>query len=177
MQALSERRSVRSFTRESLTQQQLSDMLWAGWGINRADKRRTAPSAMNDQEIDMYVALPEGMYLYVAETHTLKQINNKDLRKLCGSQSFVGSAALNIVYVADMGKKGITERGEITDSDLLLSYANTAFIVQNIYLYCASADLGCIVRGMIPKERLAPEMGLRPNQRIILSQTVGVTDN
>jgi nitroreductase len=176
MQALSERRSVRSFTKESLTKQQLSDLLWAGWGINRGDNRRTAPSAMNYQEIDMYVALPEGTYVYVAETHTLKQINNKDLRKLCGSQSFVGTAALNIVYVADMEKWGIKEKGEIKDSDLFMSYSNTAFIAQNVYLYCASANLGCIIRGLIPKERLAPELGLRANQIITLSQTVGVTD-
>ena len=176
MQALNERRSVRSFTKENLTLQQLSDMLWAGWGINRPDKRRTAPSAMNDQEIDMYVALPGGLYLYDAENHTLKQINNKDLRKLTGSQGFVGGAALNIVYVADLDKLGKSESEKIEDSDLLISYANTGFIVQNVYLYCASANLGCIVRGMVPRERLAIEMGLRPNQKIILAQTVGIAE-
>jgi nitroreductase len=175
MQALNERQSIRTFTKDSLTQQQLSDLLWAGWGINRADeKKRTAPSAMNIQEIDMYVALPGGLYLYVAESNILKLIINRDLRKLCGSQSFVADAALNIVYVADMGKLRKKEGDEIKDSDLLMSYSNAAFIAQNIYLYCASANLGCVIRGSIPKERLAPEMGLRSNQRIILSQTVGV---
>ena len=175
MQALNERQSIRTFTKDNLTQQQLSDLLWAGWGINRsADKKRTAPSARNVQEIDMYVALPSGLYFYVAESHTLKQINNKDLRKLCGTQDFVAEAALNLVFVADMGKLGKKEGDEIKDSDLLSSYANTAFIAQNIYLYCASANLGCVIRGMVPKEQLAPEMGLRSNQRIILSQTVGV---
>jgi nitroreductase len=176
MQALSERKSVRSFSKESLTQQQLSDMLWAGWGINRPDKRRTAPSSMNYQEIDMYIALPSGIYLYEAETHTLKQINNKDLRKLTGSQDFVGGAALNIVYVADLGKLGKSENEKIDDSDLLASYANTGFIVQNVYLYCASENLGCIVRGKVPRERLAIEMELRPNQKIILAQTVGIAE-
>jgi len=175
MQALNERQSTRTFTKDNLTRQQLSDLLWAGWGINRADqKKRTAPSSRNVQEIDVYVALPEGLFLYVAETNLLKNISNKDLRKLCGSQDFVADAALNIVYVADMSKLGKKEGDEIKDSDLLSSYANTAFIAQNVYLYCASANLGCVIRGMVPKEQLAPEMGLRTNQRIILSQTVGV---
>src|SRR5450759_202113 len=175
MQALNERQSTRTFTKDNLTRQQLSDLLWAGWGINRADqKKRTAPSSRNVQEIDVYVALPEGLFLYVAETNLLKNISNKDLRKLCGSQDFVADAALNIVYVADMSKLGKKEGDEIKDSDLLSSYANTAFIAQNVYLYCASANLGCVIRGMVPTEQLAPEMGLRTNQRIILSQTVGV---
>ena len=175
MQALNERQSIRSFTKDSLTQQQLSDLLWAGWGINRADqKKRTAPSAMNVQEIDVYVTLPGGLFLYVAESHVLKQINNKDLRKLTGSQDFVAEAALNLVYVADMAKLGKKEGDEIKDSDLLTPAVNTGFIAQNIYLYCASANLGCVVRGWVPKEQLSPEMGLRSNQRIILAQTVGV---
>ena len=175
MQALNERQTIRTFTKESLSQQQLSDLLWAGWGINRPDlKKRTAPSARNVQEIDVYVALPGGLYLYIAESNMLKQINNKDLRKLSGTQDFVGEAALNLVYVADMAKLGKKEGDEIKESDLLFSYANTSFIAQNIYLYCASANLGCVVRGMVPKEQLISEMELRSNQRIIMAQTVGV---
>jgi nitroreductase len=177
MQALNERQSIRKFTKDDLTQQQLSDLLWAGWGINRPElKKRTAPSAMNAQEIDVYVALPGGLYLYVAESNILKLINNKDIRMLCGTQGFVADAPLNIVYVADMGKLGKKEGEVIEDSDLLMTYSSAAFIAQNIYLYCASANLGCVIRGSIPKERLAAEMGLRSNQRIILSQTVGVPE-
>jgi nitroreductase len=175
MQTLNERQTIRTFTKDNLTQQQLSDLLWAGWGINRADqKKRTAPSARNVQEIDVYVALPEGLYLYVADSNMLRQINNKDLRALTGSQDFVAGAALNLVFVADMGKLGKKEGDEIKESDLIYSYANAAFIAQNIYLYCASANLGCVVRGMVPNNKLAPEMGLRTNQRITLAQTVGV---
>ena len=175
MQALNERQSIRTFTKDALTQQQLSNLLWAGWGINRPDqKKRTAPSSRNVQEIDVYVALPGGLYLYVAESNTLKQINNKDLRKLCGTQDFVAEAALNLVYVSDMGKLGKKEGDVVKESDLLSSYANTGFIAQNVYLYCASENLGCVIRGMVPKDKLAPEMGLRSNQVIILSQTVGV---
>ncbi len=175
MQVLNERQSTRSFTKDTLTHQQLADMLWAAWGINRADqKKRTAPSSRNVQEIEIYLALPDGLYLYVAEAHMLKQINRKDIRKLTGSQDFVADAGLNLVYVADMGKLGKKEGDEIKDSDLLASNANTGFIAQNVYLYCASADLGCVVRGMVPEGKLAPEMGLRSNQKIILAQTVGI---
>jgi len=175
MQALNERQTIRTFTKENLTPQQLSDLLWAGWGINRpADKKHTAPSSRNIQEIDVYAALATGLYLYQAESHTLKQINGNDIRALTGTQDFVAGAPLNIVYVADMAKLGKKEGDEIKEADLLSSYANTAFIAQNVYLYCASANLGCVIRGMVPKDKLAPAMGLRSNQVIILSQTVGV---
>lgn len=175
MQALNERQSTRSFTKDDLTQQQLSDLLWAAWGINRPEeKKRTAPSARNFQEIDVYVALPGGLYLYVAESNMLKQINNKDLRKLTGTQDFVAEAPVNLIYVADMGKLGKKEGDVIKESDLLSPYANTGFIAQNVYLYCASENLGCVIRGMVPKDTLAPEMGIRSNQVIILSQTVGI---
>jgi SagB-type dehydrogenase family enzyme len=175
MQALNERQSTRTFTEVKISEQQLSELLWAAWGINRpADKKRTAPSARNMQEVDVYVSMQSGLYLYSAETHTLKQIHNRDIRSLCGTQDFVATAPLNLIYVADMGKLGKNEGDEITETDLLWSYANTGFIAQNVYLYCASANLGCVVRGMIPKGKLAPEMGLRTNQVIILGHTIGV---
>ena len=175
MQALNERQTTRSFTKDSLTLQQLSDLLWAGFGINRPDQgKRTAPSAMNWQEIDLYVTLPGGCYVYVAESNSLKFINNIDLRKETGGQSFVADAALNLVFVADMGKTGKKEGDEIKDSDLFMTYADAAFIAQNIYLYCASANLGCVVRGSVPEGNLASDLELKPGQRIIMAQTVGV---
>ena len=175
MQVLNERQSVRTFTKDNLTTQQLSDLLWAGWGINRpADKKRTAPSSRNVQEIDVYVAMSSGLYLYDAEANRLKQIHSQDIRGLTGTQDFVAEAPVNLVYVADMSKLGKKEGDEINDSDLLSSWANTAFIAQNVYLYCASENLGCVVRGLVPKAKLAPEMGLRTNQAIILAQTIGI---
>jgi nitroreductase len=175
MQALNERQSTRAFTEGEISEQQLSELLWAAWGINRPDdKKRTAPSSRNMQEIDVYVSMKSGLYLYLAETNTLKQIHNKDIRSLCGTQDFVATAPLNLIYVADMGKLGKNEGDAIKESELLSSYANTGFIAQNVYLYCASANLGCVVRGMVPKDKLAPEMGLRANQVIILGHTIGV---
>ena len=175
MQALNERQTIREYTADDLTTQQLSDLLWAAWGYNRPDeKKRTAPSARNVQEIDVYAVMKSGLYLYVAETHTLKQIHNRDNRSLTGTQEFVGPAPLNLIFVADMAKFGKKEGDEIRDAELLSPYVNTGFISQNVYLYCASSGLGCVVRGMVPREKLAPEMGLRSNQRIILGHTVGV---
>jgi nitroreductase len=175
MQALSDRQSVRTFTKENLALNQLSGLLWAGWGFNRpSEKKRTAPSSRNVQEIDVYVALQSGLYLYDAELNKLKQIHNRDIRSVCGTQDFVGEAPLNLVYVADLGKLGKKEGDVIQESNLLSSYANTGFIAQNVYLYCASENLGCVIRAMIQRDKLAPEMGLRSNQVIILSQTVGI---
>ncbi len=176
MQALNGRESIRVFTEEGkISEQQLSELLWAAWGINRPEEKlRTAPSARNMQEIDVYVSTQSGLYLYKAETHSLKQIHNRDIRALCGTQDFVATAPLNLIYVADMGKLGIKEGDEIKDPDLFWPHANTGFIAQNVYLYCASANLGCVVRGLVPKEKLAPEMGLRSNQVIILGHTIGV---
>ncbi|OFY64639.1 MAG: hypothetical protein A2V64_13315 [Bacteroidetes bacterium RBG_13_43_22] len=175
MQTLDERQTSRSFATDDLSLQQLSDLFWAAWGYNRpSEKKRTAPSSRNVQEIDVYAALKSGLYLYDADKHILKQIHNRDIRSLTGTQDFVGTAALNLIYVADMAKFGKKEGDEIKDSELLSPYVNTGFIAQNVYLYCASANLGCVVRGMVPKDILAPEMGLRSNQRIILGHTVGV---
>ncbi|MCU0462813.1 MAG: nitroreductase family protein [Bacteroidales bacterium] len=175
MQALNERQTTRSFTKDDLTLQQISDLLWAGWGVNRPDlKKRTAPSARDFQEISVYVALPGGLYLYDAFANTLKQIHNRNIGALSGTQAFVATAPVNLIYVADLGKLGKKEGDEIKDAELFWSYANTGFIAQNVYLYCASANLGCVIRGLVPKDKLAPEMGLKSNQVIILSQTIGV---
>lgn len=112
MQALNERQTTRTFAGENLSLQQLSDLLWAAWGINRPEeKKRTAPSARNIQEIDVYVTLQSGLYLYDAENNKLKQIHNRDIRSLTGTQDFVGKAPVNLVYVADMGKTGKKGRG------------------------------------------------------------------
>lgn len=175
MQTLNERQSVRAFTGDDLTLQQLSDLLWAAWGINRqADNKRTAPSSNNRQEIDVYVALKTGLYLYDAGNNILKQVHNKDIRALTGTQGFVGDAPVNLIYVADMTKRGKKEGEAITDTDLLSSWANTGFIAQNVYLYCSSANLGCVIRAMVARDKLAPEMELKPTQAIIMAQSVGV---
>jgi len=174
MEAMNERASARMFSDKELSLQQLSDMLWAAWGINReADGRRTAPSSHNSQEMDVYVTLKSGLYLYDARANALRQINDTDIRALTGTQDFPATAPVNLVYVADLAKRGLQIGHQVTDTDLLSSWANTGFMAQNVYLWCASEGLSCVIRAMIPRDKLNPEMDLKPLQRIILAQTVG----
>jgi len=170
MQALKERHSTREFSSAQLPPQVLSNLLWAAFGINRPDSgKRTAPSAMNWQEIDVYVALPDGLYVYDAKGNKLDPVLAQDVRGATGQQPFVKDAALNLVYIADLAKTGKasgSERDFYTGADV-------GFIAQNVYLFCASEGLGVVVRGSVDREALGRLMKLRPDQKILLSQTVG----
>jgi SagB-type dehydrogenase family enzyme len=169
MQALKERKTSRSFSDKKLADQVLSNLLWAAFGVNRSDGRRTAPSARNWQEIDIYVATADGLFLYEARPHSLKELLTDDLRAATGMQDFVGTAPVNLVYVADLDKVG-AQPGD--DRNLFVG-ADCGFIAQNVYLYCASEGLSTVARGMVDREKLAKVMKLRPEQRILLAQTVG----
>lgn len=170
MNALARRQSSRSFSSRKLPDQVLSNLLWAASGINRPDsKKRTAPTAMNNQEIAIYVALEEGLYCYDAKRHVLELAVDKDLRSLTGRQGFVNKAAVNLVYVADLSKTAGFNR----EDKLIYAGADTGFIGENVYLYCASEGLSVVIRGWIDKDGLAKAMNLKSDQMIILSQTVG----
>jgi nitroreductase len=169
MQALKERKTSREFSNKPLPPQVIPDLLWAAFGINRPDGHRTAPSAMNWQEIDVYVATEAGLFFYDAKSCALKLISRGDIRGLTGTQQFVKDAPLNLIYVADMSRV----KGTAGDNRILWVGADCGFIAQNVYLYCASAGLACVVRGSIDKDALSKAMNLRRDQPIILSQTVG----
>ena len=169
MQALKERHSTREFSTEKLSPQVLSNLLWAGWGINREDGHRTAPSSSDRQEIEIYAVMADGAYAYDAKANALKPVVSGDLRKLTGSQPFVGEAPLNLVYVADFSKMGNADE----NAKNATANANTGFIAQNVYLFCASEGLGAVVRGSVPRAELTKALNLRPDQRITLAQTVG----
>lgn len=169
MQALAARHSSRSFSDEKLSDDVLSNLLWAAFGVNRPDGRRTAPSAMNWQEIDIYVATADGLYLYDAKAHAVTMVLAEDIRGATGTQSFVKDAPVNLVYVADFSRMG---RGSDEDKTIY-SAADTGFIGQNVYLFCASEGLSTVVRGLVDKVALAEKMNLRPEQKIVLAQTVG----
>jgi SagB-type dehydrogenase family enzyme len=168
-EALNDRKSARDFRPEEPTLQTLSNLLWAASGINRPDGHRTAPSARNWQEIDIYVALARGLYLFDARINVLHQILGQDIRAATGLQDYVGAAPVNLVYVADLARMDAADRTE----QRFYSAIDAGFVSQNVYLFCASEGLATVVRGLLDRRTLAQLMQLRPTQRVIVAQTVG----
>jgi SagB-type dehydrogenase family enzyme len=169
MEVLKDRHSSRQFGAEKLPAQTLSNLLWAAFGVNRPDGRRTAPSARNWQEIDVYVATADGAYLYDPKAHALAEVTSSDVRAFTGTQDFVGTAPANLIYVADYSKVGNAPAEERE----LFTAIDAGFIGQNVYLFCASEGLVTVVRGLIDRPALARVLKLRADQRIILAQSVG----
>lgn len=170
MQVLRDRRSMRSLSDKKLSEQVLSNLLWAAFGVNRpVTGKRTAPSAVNWQEIDIYVALPEGVFLYDAPAHMLKPVIARDLRQKAGVQEFVHRAPVVLIYVADRARM---KNAKEADKDFY-SAIDTGYISQNVYLFAASEGLATVAVGMVNRTVLAQELGLREEERIILTQPVG----
>jgi nitroreductase len=169
MEALARRHSSRDFASATLPLSLLSNLLWSAYGMNRADGGRTAPSALNAQEIDVFVALSSGAYLYDAKAHQLNLVAASDLRRVTGYQDFVDEAPLDLVYVADHARMGLVPVAQRE------SYASTAAgaIVQNVYLFAASNDLATVIRAWIDRAAIADALGLTHDQQVLLSQTVG----
>ena len=170
MQVLNDRQSRRNISPDKkLPPQELSNLLWAACGINRLDSgKRTAPTASNRQEIDVYVAIEEGLFLYDFKGHQLAPVLQEDIRKSAGIQPFVQAAPVVLIFVADEA------RMKDSPSDKAFYAAtDTGYVSQNVYLYCASEDLATVVIGMVDKPALAKVMKLRPEQKIMLSQPVG----
>ncbi|MFC1835066.1 nitroreductase family protein [Thermodesulfobacteriota bacterium] len=170
MQALKERKTTRKFNNGRLSQQQLSNLLWAAFGVNRPDKgRRTAPSSFNRQEIDIYVVTADGAYLYDAKAHSLIPVLSEDIRALTGTQGYVKNAAVNLVYVSTPSKM---KQKKVMDR-LIITSANTGFIGQNVYLFCASEGMATVFRDAIDRKKLAEVLKLKEDQRINFAQSVG----
>lgn len=170
MQALKARHSTRSFGSQPLPPQMLANLLWAAGGVNRPDTgQRTAPSAHDWREVDMVVTTAEGAYRYDPPTHTLIRLASGDIRPLTGVQDFVATAPVNLVYVADLERMS----GASAEDKAFYSAADAGFMAQNVYLYCASAGLAVVVRGLIDRDALGAALGLGRHQRIILAQSVG----
>lgn len=170
MQALKARHSTRAFGSQPLPPQVLSNLLWAASGVNRPDTgQRTAPSAHDWREIDVYVTAADGAYRYDPPTHTLIKVAAGDLRALAGVQEFVADVPVNLVYVADLDRMS----GASAEDKAFYSATDAGFIAQNVYLYCASAGLAVVVRGLVDRDALGAALGLKKHQRIILAQSVG----
>lgn len=170
MQALNERHSSHEYTDQELSRQQLSDLLWAAFGYNRGEQlKRTAPSLLNMQEIEMYVVMKSGYYLYDAKDNILVQKGLEDVSAEMGVQDFVKVAAVNLVYVANCSDdEEINER-----NNLLAACTNVGFISQNVYLYSMSAGLSTVVRGWFREDAVKAALQLPVGTTVILTQTVG----
>jgi hypothetical protein len=170
MQALQQRQSQREFDAAPLPAQALSNLLWAAAGVNRpALGGRTAPSALNAQEVDVYVALPAGLYRYDPSVHVLRLVNPMDVRRVTGYQDFADTAPLDLVFVADHARMKMIPAAQRE------SYASAAAgaMAQNTYLYCVSAGLATVIRAWIDRTALAQAMDLGADQQVLLAQTVG----
>ena len=169
MTALKERQSIREFSAQPLAAQELSDLLWAGFGFNRPEiEHRTAPSTMNMQAIDVYVVRADGVYLYDAKPHELRQVATGDLRPKTGGKVELQRAAVILVLVADYGRMTKAK----PESRDFYAAIDAGFISQNVYLYCASAGLATVVHEL-ERPPLARAMNLRVDQRIVIAQSVG----
>ncbi|HEY0466641.1 MAG TPA: SagB/ThcOx family dehydrogenase [Polyangiaceae bacterium] len=170
MEALSRRCSSREFQKTSLPPQVLSNLLWAAFGINRpVSAQRTAPSALNAQEVDIYVTMANGVYVYAPRTHSLHLVANADARRVTGYQDFVDEAPLDLVYVADCAHTLALP----ANTQVEYAAVSAGAIAQNVYLYCASAGLATVARAMFDRKALAAALHLAEHERVLLTQTVG----
>ncbi len=179
MQVLKDRKTIRKYSDKKILDQDLSNILWAAYGINRPEKGyRTAPSAVNWQVIDIYVVLEGGLYLYDFKAHQLKPVLAGDFRAeatqlLQPNRKYILKAPLTFIYVADSAKRNLLGMTVSHYEKKMYAASDTGFISQNVYLYCASEGLGTVVRAMIDRKKLHKVMGLREDQTIILAQSVG----
>jgi nitroreductase len=169
MQALQGRHSRRAFRPDEMPVALIADLLWAAFGVNRPQTGgRTAPSAYDFRDIDVYLAAAKGLFRYEAEDHSLIALLADDLRAFTGTQAYAAAAPLNLVYVSDYRRMA----GSAAEREQW-SWAHSGFIAQNVYLYCAASGLACVVRSTIVRGDLAQRMELDPNQHIVLAQTMG----
>lgn len=178
MAALWERKTIRTISSRPLPPQTLSNLLWAAFGVNRdqmPDGRpgRTAASATNAQEIDLYVALPGGVYLYEAVPHRLAPVAAGDFRASAG-QDGVDKAPVNLFFVADptrFKRKGPAGAGA-TDAEKSFYNVDTGLIAQNVHLFAASQGLAAWFH-TCDQEKTPELFRLRPEQRVLFAQSVG----
>lgn len=162
-EAMAARQSSRDISPDSyISKQDLSNMLWAAWGITH-DGKRTVATALNKQELSIYIITAEAIQRYDAESNSIILVKKGDFRNLAGMQDFAKAAPLNIVFVADSQKQ---------DKALFQAYAAGA-ASQNVYLYCASTGLKTVLRASFDKEKLADALGLNAAQQVLFVQTVG----
>ena len=171
MKALSERHSTREFASKALNLSDLSDLLWAANGINRSDSgKRTAPSALNKQDVDVYVVLPEGSYLYDAKNHQLTLVAEGDHRgAVAGGQAFVKTAPVSLVLISDLSRFGDAKSAR----SQLMGAMDAGIVSQNISLFCSGTGLVTVPRASMDQAKLKSGLKLKDTQRPLINHPVG----
>jgi SagB-type dehydrogenase family enzyme len=171
MQALALRASHREFLEKKLDLRDLSDLLWAANGINRPENgKRTAPSAMNAQDVDVYAFTEEGIYLYDAAKHTLNPVAAGDQRSLfAGRQPSATSPPVILVMVSDISRF----RPSPDSLKLVWAAMDVGTVSQNISLFCAGIGLSTVPRAGMNQAKLREVMKLKETQHIMLNNPVG----
>jgi len=159
LDAIKARRSGRSFSEEMLSDKHLSELLWVSYGISSDDGKRVVPTARNQQDIELYVLLPSGSYIYDAQNNLLKQVGDKDLRYFLGQeQKFALTVPVHLLYVTANRKYGDMHAGSM---------------YQNASLYCAMENLTCVVRGLYDHEGIDKALGLTGDNKTVVTFAVG----
>jgi len=177
MKALEMRRTKRKWKDSNLSDQEISNLLWAACGITheetkKSKSRRTAPSACNSQEIKIYIALGNGLFLYDEKNHQLIKVLSEDIRKDIGTQKMMRSAPVGLIYVSDYSKlKTFFFRDD--NQKWFTSTADTGFISQNVYLYSAAANLSTAILSLVDRDKLHGIMGLKDFEKVIYTQAIG----
>ncbi|MCE5331421.1 MAG: SagB/ThcOx family dehydrogenase [Bacteroidales bacterium] len=172
MTALQNRKSDRQFETKNLSLKHLSEVLWAANGINRKNGKRTVPSAMALYPLQTYALLANGIYFYNPQKHQLEPVVEGDFRELAGKQDFVKGAPLNLVFIADY-KTYEGEKKVEADKRVWLASLDAGHCTQNVYLYCASEGLKCVVRAGAQETELLKVLKLDDKYQFIVAQTVG----
>jgi SagB-type dehydrogenase family enzyme len=179
MKALEKRRSKRKWKDEPLSDQNLSDLLWAACGITmeatkRTKCRRTAPSATNCQSVKIYVAIKKGLYLYEEARHELILILREDVIRHISTQKMMQSAPAGLIFVSDYSRMKSYLSKKDDDRKWFVAGTETGFISQNIYLYCAASGLNTVIIGLVDRHRLHNIIGLKEHERVVYTQAVGL---
>ncbi len=169
MEVLKKRRSGRKYSDKEFDLQTLSNMLWASFGINSERGGRTAPSSHNSQEIDLYIFLSSGVYRYNALDNTLEMLFDEDMRALTGTQLYVATAPIQIAFIGNKSKLV----NKTPQEEVETVFLDSGFISQNLYLFCASFNLRCVVRLMFDKQMLHEKLRLSSDQEITVIQSIG----
>ena len=163
--ALEKRRTARNFVPRALSELEISNLLWAAYGDNRPNGKRTVPAAMGIYSVELYVALPDGAYWHNRGENVLKKICSQDLRTFSDSRKMGVKAPLVIIMVVD--KDALGSRGE------RFAAVEAGAIMQNIYLYCAAYNFNTVACGSFNSSELAKALKLPANKYVFLTQVVG----